>query len=113
MDRIYKRGRATAEDVRADLNREVSNSTVRTMLSILEAKACLRHEVEGKRFVYLPVKPTEEAGVEALKAVLGTFFANSGSKAVAALLEASDLGLPEEEFSRLAALIETAAKGGG
>lgn len=110
MDRIYKRGRATAEEIRDDLPDEVSNSSVRTMLSILESKQLLQHEVDGKRYVYFPVVPVHQAGAEALQSVLATFFDNSASKAVAALIESSDGKLSDEEYERLAALIETARK---
>lgn len=112
MDRIYTRGRATAEEIRDDLPDDVSNSSVRTLLSILETKGLLRHEVEGKRFVYLPVIPVREAGTEALQGVLATFFNNSASNAVAALIQSSDGRLSEEEYARLAALIEAARKNG-
>lgn len=106
MNRIYQRGRATAEEIRDDLPDEVSNSSVRTLLSILESKQFLRHELDGKRFVYFPTVPVEEAGTEALRGVLATFFNNSAAKAVAALIESSDGKLPEEEYRRLAALIK-------
>ena len=112
MDRIYRRGRATAEEIRDDLPDEVSNSSVRTLLSILETKRFLRHELEGKRFVYSPTVPAEEAGAEALRGVLATFFENSAAKAMAALLEASDGRLPEDEYQRLHALIQAAKKDG-
>jgi len=108
MDRIYRRGRATAEEIRDDLPDEVSNSSVRTLLSILEAKQFLRHEADGKRFIYIPTVPAAEAGTEALRGVLATFFNNSASKAVAALIESSDGKLSEEEYRRLAALIQAA-----
>ena len=110
MDRIYQRGRATAEEIRDDLPDDVSNSSVRTMLSILEGKKLLRHEVDGKRFVYFPTVPAEQAGAEALRNVLATFFHNSASKAVAALIQSSDGKLPEEEYDRLAALIKATSK---
>lgn len=110
MDRIYQRGRATAEEIRDDLPDDVSNSSVRTMLSILEGKLLLRHENEGKRFVYYPTVPAEQAGAEALRNVLATFFNNSASNAVAALIQSSDGKLPEEEYDQLAALIEAARK---
>jgi BlaI family transcriptional regulator, penicillinase repressor len=112
MDQIYQRGQATAEEVRDGLPDEVSNSSVRTLLSILEGKGLLRHELDGKRFVYHPTVPARQAGTEALRGVLATFFDNSASKAVAALLEASDGKLSEEDFQRLAALIQTAGREG-
>jgi BlaI family transcriptional regulator, penicillinase repressor len=112
MDQIYQRGQATAEEVRDGLPDEVSNSSVRTLLTILEGKGLLRHELEGKRYIYHPTVPARQAGTEALRGVLATFFDNSASKAVAALLEASDGKLSEEEYQRLAALIQAAGREG-
>jgi BlaI family penicillinase repressor len=108
LDNVYRRGRATAEEVREDLGGEVSNSAVRTMLGILETKGLLAHEAEGKRFVYLPTVPAEKAGVDALKEVVTTFFSESPAGAVAAFIEASDGKLSEAEYDRLARLIEDA-----
>ncbi|HTX71245.1 MAG TPA: BlaI/MecI/CopY family transcriptional regulator [Rectinemataceae bacterium] len=108
IDCIYERGRATAEDVRADLGEDLSNSTVRTLLSILEEKGLVRHEAEGKRYVYVPTIPAAEAGIEALRKVVKTFFADSATNAMAAFIEAADARLTDGEFDRLAALIEAA-----
>lgn len=113
MDRIYKRGQATAEEIRDDLPDDVSNSSVRTLLSILETKGLLRHDVDGKRFVYRPVVPVQEAGMEALRGVLATFFNDSASSAVAALIQSGDGQLPAEEYEQLAALIEAARRNEG
>ena len=112
MDQIYRRGQATAEEVRDGLPDEISNSSVRTLLSILEGKGLLRHQLDGKRFVYFPTVPARQAGTEALRGVLATFFDNSAPEAVAALLEASDGKLSEEDYQRLAALIQAAGREG-
>ena len=105
MARVYARGKATAEEVREDLPGSIGNSAVRTLLSILEEKGHLTHENEGKRFVYRATRPREEAGTEALRDVVSTFFASSASLAVAALLEDGGGKLSAEEQARLAELI--------
>jgi predicted transcriptional regulator len=51
MDILYRRGRATASDVMADLPGEPSYSTVRTQLRVLESKGHVRHEEEGLRYI--------------------------------------------------------------
>jgi BlaI family transcriptional regulator, penicillinase repressor len=112
MERLYIRSAATAEDIRADLGDEVSNSAVRTMLSILETKGLIVHETEGKKFVYRPVVPKNQAGVEAIKSVVRTFFSGSASNAVAAFLHVSGGELSLEDYDRLSALIEAAKKDG-
>jgi BlaI family transcriptional regulator, penicillinase repressor len=105
MYRVYARGRATAEEIREELPGNIGNSAVRTLLSILEEKGFLTHETEGKRFIYLPTRPKEEVGTEALKDVVSTFFANSASLAMAALIEDGSGKLSPEEQARLADLI--------
>src|SRR5439155_57272 len=54
MDILYRRGRATANEVMADLTGNPSYSTVRTQLRVLETKGHVRHEEEGLRYVYVP-----------------------------------------------------------
>lgn len=111
MRYLYKRGSATAEDIRADMGGEVSNSAVRTMLGLLEQKGLLRHVQEGKRFIYQPVQDTGVAGTAALREVMQTFFSGSAVKTVAALFDANE-SLDEGEFSMLEDLIEKAKREG-
>ena len=49
MDILYRRGRATAGEVMADLSGEPNYSTVRTQLRVLERKGHVRHEESGLR----------------------------------------------------------------
>ena len=83
---IYRRGRATAAEVRADLPDSPTNSSVRGMLRHLEGKGYLRHEQDGLRYVYLPKVPRHMVRQSALKHLIDTFFEGSAGKAVAALL---------------------------
>ena len=48
MDVLYRRGRATAAEVMAELPGEPNYSTVRTQLRVLEDKGHVRHEEEGR-----------------------------------------------------------------
>ena len=57
MDILYKRGRATANEVMQDLSGDPHYSTVRTQLRILEEKGHISHEEEGLRYVYMPAVP--------------------------------------------------------
>jgi len=86
MDILFRRGRATAAEVMADLPGEPSYSTVRTQLRVLEEKGHVRHEEEGLRYVYTAVVRRQAARKSALKHLVDTFFEGSAEKAVAALL---------------------------
>src|SRR5262249_58374125 len=86
MDILYRRGRASANEVMADLPGEPSYSTVRTQLRVLESKGHVRHEEEGLRYVYLPALARSTARRSALRHLVDTFFDGSTEKVVAALL---------------------------
>ena len=112
MEAVYRRGSATVAEVLADLPDPPSYTSVRTMLRLLEEKGHLRHRDQGRRFVYLPVVAPARASRSALRGVLATFFDNSVEKAVASLIELGAGKLSDDEFDRLAKLIEQARKEG-
>src|SRR5215470_2326876 len=103
-DILYRRGRATAADVRAELSDDPSDSTVRTQLRVLESKGHVRHEEEGLRYVYLPAVPRRAARRSALRHLVDTFFDGSAEKTVAALLGGEGARVSDEELDRIAAL---------
>jgi predicted transcriptional regulator len=112
MDAVYRRGQASAAEVLKDLPDPPSYSAVRALLRILEEKGHLRHKKDGPRYVYLPIRPRDDAARTALKGVLKTFFGGSPEKAVAALLDAADANLSPEALVNLTRLIEQARKEG-
>ena len=112
MDIIYRRTRASAADVAADLPDPPSYSAVRALLRILETKGHLTHAKAGHRYVYAPVRPRRAASRTALRRVVETFFDGSMEKAVAALLDRSDGAVAPDELDRIARLVEQARKEG-
>ena len=113
MDILYRRGRATANDVMADLSGEPSYSTVRTQLRVLESKGHVRHEEEGLRYVYLPAVARHAARRSALRHLVDTFFEGSTEKVVAALLGGDGSRLSDQQLDRIAGILAKARKGGG
>ena len=112
MDSIYRRGKATAAEVMADLPEAPSYSAVRTMLRLLEDKGHLQHEQDGPRYVYVPTVARENARLSALQHLVSTFFNGSAEQAMAALLEISDADLSDEQLERLQQMIENARNEG-
>ena len=110
MDIVYRGGRVTAAEVNERLPDPPSYSAARTLLRILEDKGHLRHELDGTRYVYLPVVAKQSARRSALRDVVETFFDGSAEKVVAALLDRD--GLSDEELERLSSLIEQTRKEG-
>ena len=113
MDILYRRGRATANEVMADLTGNPSYSTVRTQLRVLESKGHVRHEEEGLRYVYTPALARHTARRSALRHLVDTFFDGSTEKVVGALLGGETARVSDEELDRIAGLVEKARKGGG
>lgn len=109
MDIVYRRGKATAADVLDDLPDPPSYSAVRAALRLLEEKGLLAHEMDGKRYVYLPTTPRTQARTTALRHLLRTFFNGSPEQVVNALLE--DARPSPQELDRLAKLIDEARTG--
>ena len=110
MDILYRRGRATADEVMRDLSGEPSYSTVRTQLRVLEDKGFVRHHEDGRRFVYLPTIARSAARKTALRHVVDTFFDGSVERVVAALLGGEATRLSEEELARIRGLIDRAKR---
>ena len=112
MDVVYARGRATAQEVADNIPDPPSYSAVRALLRVLEDKGHLRHEQDGPRYVFLPVVTRERASQSALRQLVRTFFDDSTSQTMAALLDLNSRKLDARELDRLAQLIEQARKEG-
>ena len=113
MDVLYRRGRATAAQVMADLPGEPNYSTVRTQLRVLEDKGHVRHEEDGVRYIYAPAVPRHAARKSALKHLVETFFDGSAEQVVAAVLGGEASHLSDDDLKRIAALVADARKEGG
>jgi len=112
MDILYRRGRATANEVMSDLPDSPGYSTVRTQLRVLEEKGHIRHMEENLRYVYEPLASRDEVRHTALSHVLNTFFEGSAQKVVAALLGREKGRISAEELKRIAEMVEKARRGG-
>ncbi len=108
MEIVYRRGRATAGEIHREMPDRPSYSTVRTLLRVLEEKGHLAHQSDGPRYVYSPCISAEKAKRSAIEQLLRTFFNNSATSAMAALLDMSSANLSEAELKRLARLIRQA-----
>lgn len=75
MKAVWSRGAATATDIQAALapQRVLKDSTVRTLLTRLEAKGYLRHKVDGRTFVYSSTEPPRRLAVRAVRQIVERF----------------------------------------
>lgn len=84
------------------------DSTVRTILRILERKGFVRHEREGRAFIYLPAVAEGEAQRGAVRDLVSRFFGNSPERLVLNLLKHQDVDA--RELQRLRRLIDKDSK---
>src|SRR5688572_20903603 len=112
MDILYRRGRATANEVMSDLPDSPTYSTVRTQLRVLEEKGHVQHTEQDLKYVYEPCVSRREVRHSALTHVVNTFFEGSVQKVVAALIGREGGRISTEELDRIAELVEKARKGG-
>lgn len=110
MDILFRKGRATAEEVMEELPDPPGYSAVRALLATLEQKELVKHTKESRRYVYSPLVPEKKAKRSALKQLMATFFDGSPEKLVASLLDPSDQKLSKEEIARIRKLLDA---GGG
>lgn len=87
MDVLWRNAEATAEQVREALPDEPHDSTVRTLLRVLESKGYVAHESRGKAFVYRASVPRERAQRHAVRSLLSRFFGGSAEHLVLSLIE--------------------------
>lgn len=108
MQVLWRRGSATVGDVVDALSTEdaPAYSTVLTMLRILEQKGYLRHEKEGRAFVYYPIVEKNDARKSAIRHLMSRFFDNSPETLVLNLIENEELN--PEDLDRIKKLIEDA-----
>lgn len=109
LDVIYAQGRATAAEVLERLPDAPTYTTVRGLLRVLEQKGHVRHEEEEGRYVYFPTVTRQKAARSALRHVVRTFFDDSPSRAMAALL-GPQREVSDEELARLEELIAKARR---
>ena len=112
VETVYRLGRASASQVRANLPDPPSYSAVRAMLRILEEKGHLGHAQEGIRHVYFPTVPRDDVRESAMRHMLRTFFAGSTAAAMAALLEATEEPPTDAEFDEMEQVIARAREQG-
>ena len=112
MELVYELETASANDLVERLPGNPSNSTVRTLLRILENKGRLKHEGVDGKFVYSATTPRPTAARSALSGVVRTFYKGSVTDVMAALLSADGPGLTDSELDELQELIQRAKEEG-
>jgi predicted transcriptional regulator len=103
MEIVWRLGEASAERIREEMPGSPHDSTVRTLLRILESKSYLAHETRGKAYIYRAVVDQHKAQRLALKGLLARFFGGSAAHLVLRLIEDNQLTAEQLDELRQAA----------
>lgn len=106
MNVVWDLGEATAQQVQEALEsqgRKLRESTVRTILRVLEEKGFLRHRLEGRAYVYRATFTREEARSMAVRDIATRLFDGSLPQMVTYLLQREKLSTKEKTTVRDAA----------
>lgn len=87
MDVLWRRESATADQVRSALHDEPHDSTVRTLLRILETKGYVAHSARGKSYLYRAKVARSQAQKSAARQFLARLFGGSAESLVLRLIE--------------------------
>ena len=107
MEFLWTHGPATGEAVRLAIgkDRPLTDSTIRTVLRRLEAKQYVRHETDGRQFLYSSAREPRKVAAEAVRNVLKNFCRGSLEELLTGLVD--HRVVDSAELRRLAERIET------
>jgi predicted transcriptional regulator len=101
MGVLWDLGSATADQVREALPDQPHDSSVRTLLRVLESKSYVRHDLDGRKYVYRAAVPRDEAQRAAVRSLLTRLFDGAAEELVIRLIEDDQIGLgPWESIKR-------------
>jgi BlaI family transcriptional regulator, penicillinase repressor len=89
MDYIWTQGPSSAEACREALaaSRPMKDSTIRTVLRRLEEKGYVRHEIEGRTFIYKASDARQNVAVRAVKGIIDRFCGGSAEQLVLGMVD--------------------------
>jgi predicted transcriptional regulator len=106
MQAVWKLGPAPVETVHEAVarNRDLKETSTRTILRRLEQKGYLRHEEQGRAYVYHAVEPARSLAARAVRNIIDSFCRGSVEELVSGMVEAKVLNKKDldelEEFVR-------------
>jgi BlaI family penicillinase repressor len=89
--------------------RDLKETTVRTLLRRLEHKGYLRHESEGRAYLYRATEPSRNLAARAVRQIIDRFCQGSVEELVSGMVDAK--ALSKNELSRLEDFVREQRKG--
>jgi BlaI family transcriptional regulator, penicillinase repressor len=105
MEHVWSHPNCTAETCREGVaaRKALKDSTIRTILRILEEKGYVTHDVDGRTFVYRAVDTKRNVAVQAVQQLIDRFCGGSVEELLVGLID--NQVLEPKQLQRLAAKI--------
>lgn len=110
VDALYAMGEGGAREITDSLREPQAFDTVRVTLGVLEKKGLVRHRVEGRRHIYQPAQPKDQASRSAWRRLTRTFFGGSPGRALIAFLDEAQGRLDDDELNELSRWVKSQSK---
>jgi predicted transcriptional regulator len=112
MTAIWEAGPSSVEAVHEAISskRNLKEVTVRTLLRRLEHKGYLRHETEGRAFIYRAVEPASSLAARAVRQIIDRLCKGSVEELVSGIVDSK--ALSKAELDRLAEAVRKRRAGG-
>ena len=107
---VARLGEASVTQVRAEIPKPPTYTTIRTMLQVLAKKNILQFRNDGKRYLYRIKSNQDSVRTAAVKSLLTTFFPNNVAVAIATMLDLAGGCLNADEIAELQQKIDQARK---
>jgi predicted transcriptional regulator len=111
MQAVWDSAPCTVETVHQSVaqGRKIKETSVRTLLRRLEQKGYLRHEEDGRAYVYRAVEPARSLAAHAVRHIIDRFCQGSVEELVSGMVDAKVLS--NREMERLEQLIRGRKQG--
>jgi BlaI family transcriptional regulator, penicillinase repressor len=111
MRAVWDKGPCPVETVHQVVSRkhDLKETSVRTILRRLEQKGYLKHQEQGRAYVYRAVEPARSLAARAVRQIVDSFCKGSVEELVSGMVEARVLS--NEELERLEEYVRERRKG--
>jgi predicted transcriptional regulator len=112
MQAVWQMGSSTVEAVHqvVSRNRNLKETTIRTLLRRLEHKGYLTHEPNGRAYVYRASEPARSLAARAVRQIIDRFCRGSVEELVSGMVEAKVLS--KGDIDRLEKFVRSRRPGG-
>ena len=103
MQILWQKGKASVQEICNELPSQQAYTTVATMLRVLESKKYVSHIVDGRTYIYSPLREKEKEQNNVLKYITQRFFEGSVKSLLVHLVQGDNLS--KEQLQELRSII--------